>query len=168
MNRLYLLVPVILLALFGGVYWQHTTASESDRVAKAQAAAALKDAELAKKAEAERKARADAEKRTAERLAEEARRDAEKHARTEEENRRIAADTAAYRAQIATLATETATLEKQLTELRARREKINTDAFALAKEVELARIAKRNAELEIQRLTDMIARQAANTTLARQ
>lgn len=168
MNRLYLLVPVILLALFGGVYWQHTTASESDRVAKAQAAAALKDAELAKKAEAERMARADAEKRTAERLAEEARRDAEKHARTEEENRRIAADTAAYRAQIATLATETATLEKQLTGLRARREKLNTDAFALAKEVELARIAKRNAELEIQRLTDMIARQAANTTLARQ
>lgn len=167
MNRLYLLVPVILLAVFGGVYWQHTTASESDRVAKAQAAAALKDAELARKAEAERKARADAEKRTAERLAEEAKRDAEKRARTEEENRRIAADTATYRAQSATLATETAALEKQLAGLRARREKLNTDAFALAKEVELARIAKRNAELEIQRLTDMIARQAANTTLAR-
>lgn len=168
MNRPYLLVPVILLALFGGVYWQHTRTAAHETAVKAAAVAAAKEADAAKKAEAERKARADAEKRTAERLAEEARRDAEKRARTEEENLRIAADTAAYRTQIATLATETSTLEKQLAELRARREKLNTDAFALAKEVELARIAKRNAELEIQRLTDMVARQAANTTLARQ
>ena len=167
MNRLYLLVPVILLALFGGIYWQHTRTAAHEAAAKAAEVAAANSADAAKKAEAERKAREDAAKRTAERLAEEAKRDAEKRARHEEENRRLAADTATYRAQIATLTVESTGLEKQLADLRARREKLNTDAFALAKEVELARIAKRNAELEIQRLTDMVARQAANTTLAK-
>jgi chromosome segregation ATPase len=167
MNRLYLLVPVLLLAVFGGVFWQYTRTAAHEAEVKAAEVAAAKQAESAKKAEAELKARADAEQRTAERLAEEAKRDAEKRARIEEENRRIAADTTTYRTQIATLTTETTSLEKQLTELRARREQLNTDAFALAKEVELARIAKRNAELEIQRLTDMVARQAANTTLAK-
>ncbi|HEY9250307.1 MAG TPA: hypothetical protein VIO38_14305, partial [Rariglobus sp.] len=115
----------------------------------------------------ERLARIDAEKRAADRLAEEQKKDAEKRARYEEESRRIAEDTARYSAQVKTLAAESAALDQQLSDLRTRRENLNTGGFVLAREVELARIAKRNAELEIQRLTEMVARQAGNTSLAR-
>ena len=41
------------------------------------------------------------------------------------------------------------------------------DAFDAAKKVELARIAKRNAELDIQRFTDMVQRKAAESYLLR-
>jgi sRNA-binding protein len=167
MNRLYLIAPLILVILFGGVYWQHTRTAATEAAEKAAAVAAAQEAELAKKAEAEKQARADAEKRAAERLAEEQKRDAEKRARYEEEARRIAADTAAYRAQVTTLTTEVTALQKQLGDLQQRRATLNTDSFALAKSVELTRIAHRTAELEVQRLNDMIARQVANTTLAR-
>jgi polyhydroxyalkanoate synthesis regulator phasin len=167
MNRLYLLVPIVLLALFCSVHWQHTRTVASTAAAQAAAVAAAQQAELAKKAAAEKQARADAAKRTAERLAEEAARDAAKRARTEEEARRIATDTAACRAQVAALTAEVSALQNQLADLQARRATLNTDAFALAKSVELTRIAHRTAELEIQRLNDLVARQVAATTLAR-
>lgn len=167
MNRLYLIIPALLLALFGGVYWQHARTAASQADEKAAAVAAAQVAELAKKAEAEAKARADAETRSALRLAEEQKRDAEKRARYEEESRVIAADTTRYTALVSTRTAEFTALEKQLADLRARRAALNTETFSLARTVELARISQRNAELEIQRLTEMVARQAANTSLTR-
>ncbi|CAM2858778.1 hypothetical protein [Rariglobus hedericola] len=167
MNRLYLIVPVVLLALFGGIYWQHTQVDARRSAEKAAVAAEAEKVEAAKKAEAERLARIDAEKRAAERRVEEEKKATEKLARYEEESRRIATDTARYNAKVAELMNDSVELEKQLADLRARRTALNTENFALAKDVELARIAKRNAELEIQRLTEMVARQAGNTTLAK-
>ncbi|MET0263318.1 MAG: hypothetical protein ABW223_10500 [Rariglobus sp.] len=167
MNRFYLIVPVLLLAIFGGIYWQYTNSAAAHAAEKAQAVAAEQKVEADKKAEAERQARADAEKRTAIRLAEEQKKDAEKRARHEEESRVIAADTARYTEQLKTLTAEAAAMEKKLAELRAKRERLNAESFSLARDVELMRIDKRNAELEIQRLTEMVARQAGNTTLAR-
>lgn len=166
MNRLYLTVPLILVALFGGVYWQHTRNVAAHAVEQAAALAAEKKAAADQKIEAERQARADADKRAAERLADEQKKAAEKKARYEEESRVLAADTARYSAKVTALTAELAAQEKQLADLRVRRAALNTESFALAKDVELARIAKRNAELEIQRLTEMVARQAAGTTLA--
>lgn len=166
MNRLYLTVPLILVTLFGGIYWQHSRTVTAHAVEKAAAVAAAQQVEAGKKAEAERQARADADKRAADRLAEEQNKAAEKKARYEEDGRVLAADTARYTAKVTALTAELAAQEKQLADLRARRAALNTETFTLAKEVELARIAKRNAELEIQRLTEMVARQAAAATLA--
>ena len=167
MHRLYLTVPVILVALFGGIYWQHSRTVAAQAVEKAAVLASAQKAEADKKAEAERQARADAAKRAADRLAEEQKKAAEKKARYEEESRLLAAETSGYAAKVTSLTAELAAQEKQLAELRARRAALNAEAFTLAKDVELARIAKRNAELEIQRLTEMVARQAAGATLAR-
>lgn len=166
MNRIYLLVPVVLLAVFGGIYWRHASTAETEAAAKAALVAAAKAEADGKQAEAERRARADAEKRAAERLAEEKRTEAEKQARFEEDGRRIADDTAVYSAKVAALKAETSALEKQLGDLRARRAALNDSAYALARSVELARIEKRNVEIEIARLTEMVARQAG-TTLAK-
>jgi chromosome segregation ATPase len=167
MTRLYLIIPAILVALFGGFYWQHSRTVAAEAEQRAAIVAAAKEAELTKKAEAEALARADAAQRAAARLADEQRAEAEKTARFEEEGRRIAADTATYQAQVAELKTQAAAQESQLANLRARRAALNDETYILARSVETARIEKRNAEFEVTRLTEMVARQATNTTLAR-
>lgn len=167
MNRSYLLVPVILLALFGGLYWQHSRTADADARAKADATAQAKAIEDAKKAETERKAREDADRRAAARLAEEQKKEAEKNAKWDAESARIAEDTARFSAQAATLTQEQTALEKTLADTRAQREKLAKENFEAARAIELARIARRNAELEVQRMTEMVARKAGETSLLR-
>jgi len=47
--------------------------------------------------------------------------------------------------------------------LRAEKDKAAQDSFALELQIEAARVAKRTTELEIQRLVEMVARQAGTT-----
>ena len=161
--KLYFIVPLLLLLGFSGVYVMHT----KDAAAKAEivAAAQAKEAELAKekKAEAERQAKADADKRTAERIAEEKRKEEEKRAKWEAAGRQIAADTATYQAQAEKNSAETKALEEKLSALRAEKDRASQSAFDLAKDVEAARIRKRTAELEIQRLVEAVARKNGTT-----
>jgi hypothetical protein len=165
MNRFYLIVPVVLLALFGGVYWQHNRSAAADARQKAAAVALAKEADESKKQAAEAKAREDAAQRTAARLADEQKKEQEKQDRWEAEGLRIAEDTARDTGKAASLAGSVAEREKELAALRSARDTVNHEAFELARQVELARIQKRNAELEVQRLTEMIARKVANTSL---
>ncbi len=163
MNKLYLIVPALLLVAFGGIYVVHS----KDAAAKAAMVAAEAEraaaAEAAKKAEAETRAREDADRRAAERLAEEKRKEEEKAAKWEAASKQIADDTATYLAQAEQHGAEIKALEERLAALRAEKDRAAQAAFDLAKEVEAARVAKRNAELEIQRLVEMTARRAGTT-----
>ncbi|HRI81121.1 MAG TPA: hypothetical protein PLF88_01680, partial [Opitutaceae bacterium] len=58
-------------------------------------------------------------------------------------------------------------LEAELDRLRKERDKTSRDSFEIAKRIELARIARRNAELEIQRMTEMVSRRAAESSLTK-
>lgn len=165
MNKLYFIIPVLLLAAFSGVYVMHSKDAAAKAALVSAEAAKKTEAEKAKKAEAERQAREDAEKRTAERLAEEKRREDEKRAKWEAAGKQIADDTASYRTQAEKNAAEAKALEAKLAALRAEKDKAGQTAFDVAKDVEAARIRKRNAELEIQRLVEAVARKAG-TTLA--
>lgn len=167
MNRLYLIIPIILLALFGGVYWQHSLTADADARAKAAATAQAKSIADAQKAETERKAREDADLRAAARLAEEKKKEDEKRAKWDADNARITEETARYSAQVAALTQEQTALEKALADTRAQREKLARENFETARAIELARIARRNAELEVQRMTEMVARKAGETSLLR-
>jgi hypothetical protein len=165
MKRLYLLIPLALLGLFAVPYAAHLRHAAQDALARAATTAWQQaDAEKERQA-AELKARADADQRAAARLSAETQADEAKRAQWDADGRRIAADTASYRDTAAKLDAEVADLQSQLESSRARRAKLADDAFATAKAVELARIDKRNAELEIQRLTAMLARQAAGAEL---
>ena len=165
MKRLYLLIPLALLGLFAVPFVAHLRHEEQATLARA-ATTARQQADAEKESQAaELKARADADQRAAARLAAEQHAAEAKRAQCEDESRRIAADTAGYSAGAAKLAAEVADLQSQLASVRAKRAKLSAEAFATAKTVELARIDKRNAELEIQRLTAMLARQAAGTEL---
>jgi hypothetical protein len=163
MNKIYVIIPLLLTLAFGGVYLMHRKdAAVKAEIAKVEAERAAAE-EAAKKAEAERQARADADKRTAERLAEEKRKEDEKRAKWEAAGKQIVDDTAAYQAQAEKNAAEIKAQEAKLAALRAEKDQASQTVFDAVKEVEAARIAKRNAELEIQRLVEMTARKAGTT-----
>lgn len=163
MKKLYVVVPVVLTLAFGGLYYVHSIES-GKKAAELRLAAERAEAEsAAKKTEAERQAREDAERRTAERLAEEKRKEEEKAAKWEAAGKQIAEETAAYAAQAATTSAEIAALETKLAAVRKEKEAASRAVFERARDVESARIKKRNAELEIQRLVEMVARKGGAT-----
>jgi hypothetical protein len=163
MNKLYIIVPLVFTVLFGGVYYSHTVQASAAAAEAALVAQKTAEVETAKKADAERQAREDADKRAAERIAEEKRKELEKAAKWAAQSQEIAADTATYLAQAAKNLGETKALETKLAALRAEKDKLSQSVFDFDKEVETARIAKRNAELEIQRLVEMVARKGGTT-----
>lgn len=166
MNKLYLVIPAVLLLAFGGLYYTHSLDADK-KAAAAQVAAEQAAAQAAaKKAEAEKQAREDADRRTAERLAEEKRKEDEKAAKWAAQGKQIADDTAAYAAQAEKNAAELKTLEARLAALRAEKDAATQANFDLDLDVEKARVAKRTAELEIQRYVEMVARKAGATLSA--
>lgn len=163
MKKLYVVVPVILTLAFGGLYYAHSIEAEKKAVALRLAAEKADAETAAKKAEAERQAREDADRRTAERLAEEKRKEEEKAAKWEAAGKQIAGETTTYQEQAAKTAAEIKTLEAKLIAVRQEKEAASRAVFERARDVEAARIKKRNAELEIQRLVEMVARKGGST-----
>lgn len=166
MNRFYLIVPLVLLGLFGGVFWQHHQTASVEAAQKSAAAELAEAAETAKKDDAARLAREDSSRRAAERVAEEQKKEDEKRARWLADGQRVTEETARFAARIAELNRETAQAETELAALRAAEMRLDRENFELAREVELARIAKRNAEFEIHRAADFVANRAAQTVTA--
>ena len=120
-----------------------------------------------KKKVAETKARDDAKKRQEERDAEEKKKLDEKMARQAADDKKVSDQTAEYTAKANAAAKQVAALEIELDRLRKEKDKTSREAFDLAKQVELARIARRNAELEIQRMTEMVSRRAAESSMTK-
>jgi hypothetical protein len=164
MRRLYFIVPVIGLGFFGGAYWQFSERSAEAARVRAGELAATRVNEQARLAAAEVKAKSEADQRTLTRLADEEKKQAALHVQWEADSAQIATETIRYQAQIGALRTEVAEVERQLAEARKTKVSEAARAFELAREVELARIAKRNAELELQRTTEILARRAGQTT----
>lgn len=164
MRRFYFIVPVIGLGLFGGAYWQFSERSAEAARVRAGELAATRANEQARLAAAEEKAKTEADQRTLTRVAEEAKKQAAKQVQWEADSAQIATETVRYQAQIEALKSEVAEVERQLADARKTKVREATRAFELAREVELARIAKRNAELELQRTTEILARRAGQTT----
>jgi len=169
MKRFYFIFafPVVLLVVFSGVYWQFSKASdEAERVKQVQVAQ-QKAAEDQKKKEDEAKARQDTEKRIAERAAEERKKEEERIAKWDAESKRIADESHGYATQVANSTKEIADLTKELADLRQAKETKTRDLLNSASEAELAAIAKRSAELEIQRMTEMVALKVASSQVVK-
>ncbi len=163
MNKIYVIVPIALTFAFGGIYLKHSkeAAAQEQQVL---AAKARKEAdEAAQKAEAEHQAKADADKRETERQAEEKKKEDDKRAKWAADTKRIADDTATFTTTAAAHAATVKKLEVELAALRAEKDKAIQANFDFANDVELTRIQKRTAELEIQRLVEMVARKGGTT-----
>jgi hypothetical protein len=163
----YVLFPTALLALFVVFY----LANRSETLAKEQAhkeqvARDKADAD-AKKAVAEAKARADADKRAADRAAEEAKTAQEKEDKYNADMARIKQDTDKSNAKAEVYAKKVSDLTIELDTLHKQKDELTRESFELDKQVELADVERRNAEMEIQRYDAMIADRADQSAMAK-
>lgn len=158
---LYIVVPVVLLLVFlftPGVGYFSAQKQIAAKVARLESEKAAKKAEEdAKRKEVERKAADDARQRQAEREAQEKAKAEKKERDYQDALAKLTAEMNEYATEADKFAKEAADLEIELTKLRARKEQTTREAFELAKQVELAKINRRNAEIEIQRMVDMVA-----------
>ena len=164
---MYLIFPGLALAGFLVFYISHKEAAEQKERAHVEQVAQEKAAADAKKKVAEAKAREDAKKRADERDAEEKKKEDEKAAKQAADDKQVRDKTTEYLAKGAAAEQDVKKFEAELDRLRKERDKTSRESFDIAKQVELARVARRNAELEIQRMTEMVIKRASDSSLTR-
>jgi hypothetical protein len=163
---IYLAFPGVMLALFLVVWFAHEKDADARDKQRLEAKAKKLEDEKQAKAAAEKKAREEAAQRQKEREEEDRKKEDERRAKQAKADKEVKD---AYDAAVAEgdrYQKELNNLEVELDRLHKAKDLASRQAFDLAKQVELARVAKRNAELEEQRMTDMIARRAAESTMA--
>jgi membrane-associated HD superfamily phosphohydrolase len=166
MNKFYIIVPVVLLGVFLFFYNGALKEMAAKEAAKQEEVAKVKAAEDARRAEIERKAAEDAKRRQAEREAEDRAKEQKKIKEYEDAMQQLKDEADKYLAEADKNQKDANALELQLNDLRSTKEKTNRETFELAKQVELAKIARRNAELEIQRMVDMVAQKVGASSFA--
>ncbi len=166
MNRYYIIVPIVLMALF--VYIERGTSKENHAKEQAKIAAEVqkKEAEAVEKKKLEDKAKVDAEKRNAERLKDEQERDAKKKKEYADKIQKLKDDVKKYTDAVDLNTKRVAQLEKDLAAKREQHEAENREVFEFAKKVELSKKLRRNAELEVQRYNEILVRRASESVLA--
>lgn len=167
---IYVLIPVLLLLAFlftpGSGYYSSMEQLAAKHAAADKKKAEEKAAEEARRKQVEERAQLDAKKRQEQRDAEERAKEQKKVKEYEDAMRQLREEADKYVAEADKNQQETNSLELQLNELRSNKEKSNRETFELSKQVELAKIARRNAELEIQRMVDMVAQKLGASSLA--
>ncbi len=158
---LYVIIPGILFLAFVLTPGVGYVSAQKDMAAKEEtrqaAVKAKQDAEDARRRAIEAKAAEDAKQRQLEREQKE-REKADKKARDYSDAiQKLNDDIALYSGEADKLALDASNLELQLNTLRNNKEAANRAAFDLSKQVEFAKVNRRNAELEIQRMVDIVA-----------
>jgi len=166
MNKYYFIVPALLMGGFIFLYRGATDEMKrKDDQHKAEVAAKVA-ADETHRIEVEKIAQADAAKRQAEREKEDQAKQAKKEKDYNDAMAKLKKETDGYSSEADKLAKESADLEIALVNARTLRDKTNRESFELSKQVELAKINRRSAELEIQRLIEMVGNKAGSSTLA--
>lgn len=167
MNRYYLIIPIVLIAVF--VYFERDASKQADlRVqAIAEEKAKVEAKKQEEKKELEAKAKLDSEKRNAERQAEDDRLKKKKKDEFEAKIQKLKDDAKKYTDGVELNTKLVANLEKDLAAKRATRDQENRAVLELAKKVEISKKARRAAELEVQRFTEMLATRANDSTLTK-
>ncbi len=163
---MYVISVSLLLAVWLAIYFPAIKVTEAREAARQVELQRQKDAAEAHRKAIERQAQADATRRAAETARKEAEAEAAAKKKWDDQSAQIQADTDKAKASIAKSKKEIAALEAELTSLNKAKDKDNREDFELLKSVELARVNQFNAELEIQRMVDMIAQRASNSVMA--
>jgi hypothetical protein len=168
MTKFYVILPAILLIVFG-VYYTKVAKPEmvAAEVAKEKRIADERAAEDAHRKEVEAKAQEDARKAQEVRDQKEKERQEKAQKDKDEQDRKVQEETAKWTDEAAKLTKDIAAMEAQIANLRSKREATNREVLDLAKKAELAKIDRRNAELEIQRMYDMVAQKVADSFLTK-
>ncbi len=167
MNRYYIIVPLILMSVF--VYFERDASKQALIVEEQKMEA--KKVEEAKKEEEKRvleeKAKIDSERRNEQRLKEEKEKEDKKKAEYQAKLQRFKDDIKRYSDDIDKFNKEVERLQKELADKRELRERENRATFELAKKVEISKKMRRNAELQLQRYTAMLAKRADESAMAK-
>jgi hypothetical protein len=165
MNKSYLIVPIVLLAVFGFLYRSASIEMQEKQVARQVELDRKKAEEKKRKDEIEARANADAKKRQDEREAADRAKAEKKEHDYQEVLKALREETTKYSTEADKLSKEAADLEIQISQTRTDKEKLNRETFDLAKQVEQEKINRRNAELEIQRMMEMVATKLTNNSV---
>jgi chromosome segregation ATPase len=164
---MYIIFPGIGLALFLVLYFSEVKKMEEKERAHAEEVAKAKQADDERKAKLQQEANESAAKKAKERADELAKKEADRAAKWKAEGDKIQEDTDKANAEAAAHTKKIADLESQINALRNQRDQGNREYLDLIKAVELTKVDRRNAELEIQRMTKMIADKAADSSMTR-
>ena len=164
---MYLIFPGIGLGLFLVLYFAEVKKMEEKERVRAEEVSREKKADEERKAKLQQEANESAAKKAQERADELAKKEADKAAKWKAEGDKIQEETNKANAEAAASTKKIAELESQLTALHNQRDQANREYLDLIKAVELTKVDRRNAELEIQRMTKMIADKASDSSMAR-
>ena len=153
-----ILPPVILFAIFVFFYKAHVKELEEKQASAKVAADKAKVEEDARKKDLQEAADKEAQRQKEERLAQIEKLKEEERNKKEERDREIISQTEAANASSKKLQAQIIKLQADILAVRAARDKAQTEAMETKLDLEKSRIAKRNAEFEIQRYTDMLAK----------
>jgi hypothetical protein len=151
----YLIIPGVMLGVFIFFYVGAVKEMEEKHQRQQMEKKAKDEQEKVRKAEIEKRAIEDADKRQKQRDAEEAAKLAKKEADYQGVMTQLRNETADLNGQSEKLAKEVGSLEINIAQSRTAKEKLSRETFELAKDVELAKIHRRSAEIEILRTEEM-------------
>jgi chromosome segregation ATPase len=166
MNKFYIIVPVVLLGVFIFFYQGALKDMAAKEQRKKQEAAQVQAAEDTRRKEIEIRAAEDARRRQEERESQERAKEERRVRDYEDAMKQLRDEGNRYAKEADQLSQQANQLEVQLAELRTVRERANRETFDLSKQVELAKVQRRNAELEIQRLVDMVGQRVGVSSVA--
>jgi hypothetical protein len=164
---LYVIAPGAMLAVFLFFYMSSRAETKAREQAHNEEVAKQKADADEKKRIAEQTAKEDAERRNAEREAEEVKAAKAKQDKYDADMAAIQADTDKSNALADTYAKQVSDLTIELDTLNKQKDALSREGFELSKKIELAEVARHNAEMEVQRLVEMIADRADQTLMAK-
>jgi hypothetical protein len=163
MNKFYVIFPTFLLITFCLYYTQIAKpAMAAQELAAIKRVADQQAADEERRKAVEAKAQEDARRQQAERDEKDRAKQEKLQREKDEQDRRINEETARLEGDAVNL-----TKQNEITNLRNKRENLSRESFDSAAKVELAKIDRRNAELEIQRMYEMVAQKVAGSSLTR-
>jgi membrane protein involved in colicin uptake len=163
---MYVISVSILLAVWLAIYFPAIKVTEAREAARQAEIQRQKEADEAHRLMLEKQAQEDAARRAAETARKEAEAEAAAKAKWDAQTAQLQGDIDRTEDSIAKYKKQVADLTTEVADLNATKEKDSLEDFALLKKVELARVHQFDAELEIQRMVDMIAQRASNSVMA--
>ncbi len=158
MNKAYIIVPAILLAVFGYTYKNALNEMQAKEVALKAQSERKKADEKKHKDEVEARATLDAKKRQDEREAADKAKEDKKIREYDDVMKTLKDEASKYSTEADKLSKNAADLEIEISQARTAKELLNRETFDLSKQVEQDKINRRNAEIEIQRVIEIVGK----------
>lgn len=167
MNRYYVIIPIVLMAVF--IFFERGASKEAEIARKEQIIAKEKEEakKLAEKQALEAKAKVASDLRNAERIKAEQDKEEKRKADFAAKIQKLKDDAKRYTDDVELNTRLVASLEKDLAAKRNLRDQESRAVLELAKKVEITKKSRRAAELEVQRFTEMLSTKANESSMAK-